>query len=164
LAHIITFLETAMTLPRISSLTRSALCAALIVLLGAAPLAAQASHRHHAKHASACQRCGTVISTSTYQRPLAQGSGVGIATGAVVGGLLGNQVGGGNGRTLATVAGAVGGGYAGNVIEKRARSTTVTSVRVRMNNGAVRSFTESGSSRRYSGQRVRVVNGGLASR
>ena len=32
----------------------------------------------------------------------------------VFGGLLGNQVGGGNGKKLATVAGAVGGGYAGN--------------------------------------------------
>lgn len=38
----------------------------------------------------------------------------GTAIGAVVGGLLGNQVGGGNGKKLATVAGAVGGGYAGN--------------------------------------------------
>lgn len=41
----------------------------------------------------------------------------GTAIGAVVGGLLGNQVGGGKGRTLATVAGAVGGGYAGNRIQ-----------------------------------------------
>lgn len=46
-------------------------------------------------------------------------SPVGIATGAVVGGLIGNQVGGGNGRTLATIAGAVGGGYVGNEIANR---------------------------------------------
>jgi len=46
-------------------------------------------------------------------------SPVGIATGAVVGGLLGNQVGGGNGKTLATVAGAVGGGYLGNMAGQR---------------------------------------------
>jgi uncharacterized protein YcfJ len=37
----------------------------------------------------------------------------------VVGGLLGNQVGGGNGKTLATIAGAVGGGYLDNEIAKR---------------------------------------------
>ncbi len=42
----------------------------------------------------------------------------GTAIGAVAGGLLGNQVGGGKGKTLATVAGAVGGGYAGNRIQK----------------------------------------------
>jgi uncharacterized protein YcfJ len=36
----------------------------------------------------------------------------------VVGGLIGNQVGSGNGRKLATIAGAVGGGYVGNEIAK----------------------------------------------
>jgi uncharacterized protein YcfJ len=39
--------------------------------------------------------------------------------GAVVGGLLGNQIGGGNGKKIATVAGAVGGGYAGNQVQGR---------------------------------------------
>jgi uncharacterized protein YcfJ len=33
--------------------------------------------------------------------------------------LIGNQVGGGNGKTLATIAGAVGGGYIGNEVAKR---------------------------------------------
>ena len=52
--------------------------------------------------------------------PAAQpNSPIGIGVGAVVGGLLGNQVGGGNGKTLATIAGAVGGGYLGNEIAKR---------------------------------------------
>ncbi|MGC8020840.1 glycine zipper 2TM domain-containing protein, partial [Salmonella enterica] len=65
-------------------------------------------------------------------------SGVGIAGGAVVGGLLGNQIGGGTGRTLATIAGAVGGGYAGNEVEKNVRSTTSYVVDVRMDNGKTR--------------------------
>ena len=42
---------------------------------------------------------------------------LGTATGAVVGGLLGNQIGGGSGKKIATVAGAVGGGYAGNKVQ-----------------------------------------------
>ena len=46
----------------------------------------------------------------------AQPNYVGIGVGAVVGGLLGNQVGGGNGKKLATVAGAIGGGMLGNQI------------------------------------------------
>ncbi|WAC43264.1 glycine zipper 2TM domain-containing protein [Pseudomonas sp. SL4(2022)] len=46
----------------------------------------------------------------------------GTAIGAVVGGLLGNQVGGGNGKKLATVAGAVGGGYAGNKAQEHLQS------------------------------------------
>lgn len=41
----------------------------------------------------------------------------GTAVGAVVGGLLGNQIGGGRGKTLATVAGAAAGGYAGNKVQ-----------------------------------------------
>ncbi|MDC8803405.1 glycine zipper 2TM domain-containing protein [Halomonas pacifica] len=44
---------------------------------------------------------------------------LGTAAGAVVGGLLGNQVGGGNGRKLATLAGAVGGGLAGREVQSR---------------------------------------------
>ena len=145
-------------------MTRTALSAMLATLLSVASLAAQAASSKHHAPASACQNCGTVVSAHTYQRPAAQGSGVGIATGAVVGGLLGNQVGGGNGRTLATVAGAVGGGYAGNVIEKRARATTETQVRVRMSNGSVRTFTEAGNSRWHAGAHIKVVNGALTAR
>lgn len=46
---------------------------------------------------------------------------VGIGVGAVVGGLLGNQVGSGNGRKLATVAGVIGGGMLGNQIGNQNR-------------------------------------------
>lgn len=41
---------------------------------------------------------------------------VGTGVGAVIGGMLGNQVGGGNGKKLATVAGVLLGGYAGNEV------------------------------------------------
>ena len=41
---------------------------------------------------------------------------VGTGVGAVLGGVLGHQVGGGNGKKLATVAGALLGGYAGNEV------------------------------------------------
>jgi len=59
--------------------------------------------------------------SAAYQQPapVVQNSPVGIGLGAVVGGLLGSQVGGGKGRTLATIAGVVGGGYLGNEIAKR---------------------------------------------
>ncbi|MDY7219950.1 glycine zipper 2TM domain-containing protein [Denitrificimonas sp. JX-1] len=59
------------------------------------------------------QECREV--TVTKRKPIKDENRiVGSAVGAVVGGLLGNQVGGGNGKKIATVAGAVGGGYAGN--------------------------------------------------
>lgn len=43
----------------------------------------------------------------------------GTAIGAVVGGVLGHQIGDGGGRTLATAAGAVAGGYVGNRTQKK---------------------------------------------
>lgn len=134
---------------------RAAVAALAVAALGAAALPAQAAVRTH------CASCGTVVSTRSYARAAEHGSGLGVAGGALVGGLLGNHVGGGRGRTLATVAGAVGGGYAGNEIEKRARARTVTEVRVRMSNGSVRTFTEAGASRRFSGEHVRVTRNGL---
>ncbi len=42
----------------------------------------------------------------------------GTAVGAVAGGLLGHQVGGGKGKTLATIGGAVAGGYAGKKVQE----------------------------------------------
>ncbi|MBG4632713.1 glycine zipper 2TM domain-containing protein [Pseudomonas aeruginosa] len=55
----------------------------------------------------------------TRQRPVKdQHQIAGTAIGAVVGGLLGNQIGGGTGKKIATVAGAVGGGYAGNKVQE----------------------------------------------
>ncbi len=42
---------------------------------------------------------------------------VGTGIGAVLGGVLGNQIGAGNGRTLATVACVAAGGYAGNRVQ-----------------------------------------------
>lgn len=55
----------------------------------------------------------------TRQKPVKdQHQIVGSVLGAVAGGLLGNQVGGGNGKKIATVAGAAAGGYAGNKVQE----------------------------------------------
>ena len=53
---------------------------------------------------------------------------LGTIAGAVIGGVVGHQIGGGSGRDIATVAGAAGGGYAGNRIQKNLQDKdTVTS-------------------------------------
>ena len=49
----------------------------------------------------------------------------GTAVGAVAGGLLGHTVGGGTGKTLATVAGAAAGGYTGNQVQKTLQQNDV---------------------------------------
>ncbi|HET7779902.1 MAG TPA: glycine zipper 2TM domain-containing protein [Rudaea sp.] len=53
----------------------------------------------------------------------------GTVIGAIAGGVIGNQFGGGKGRTLATVGGAVGGGVVGKEVQKNHQSKdTVTRV------------------------------------
>lgn len=122
----------------------------------------QSQAQTQAPVAAICSSCGEIEAVRAVQHT-PQASGVGIVAGAVLGGILGNQVGGGTGRTLATVAGAGAGGYAGNEVEKRTRTTTSYVVDVRMENGKVRSFPQSGEGWRV-GDRVRVVNGHLTSR
>jgi uncharacterized protein YcfJ len=50
----------------------------------------------------------------------------GTAIGAVAGGLLGSAIGGGKGKTLATIGGAAAGGYAGNQVQKNMQEKDVT--------------------------------------
>ena len=130
-------------------------------LIAPAPVYAPAPQQ--VAQAPICHDCGRVEAVrviATQQAP----SGLGVVGGAVLGGILGNQVGGGTGRTLATVAGAVGGGYAGNEVEKRTRGgDTSYEVRVRMEDGNVRSFPYNNQPNWNVGDRVRVVDGYLQS-
>lgn len=84
-----------------------------------------------------CAVCGRVESVRPVQRQQ-KTTGVGAVAGGVVGGLVGNQFGHGNGRVATTVLGAVGGGFAGNAIEKHVRTVTVYEVGVRMDDGRLR--------------------------
>ncbi len=54
----------------------------------------------------------------------------GTAIGAVLGGVLGHQIGGGKGKDLATVGGAVAGGVAGHKIQRHRQERTRTVERV----------------------------------
>ena len=86
-----------------------------------------------------CAACGTVESVTPVQRSTkAEGPGLGAVAGGVLGAVLGNQVGHGNGRAAATVLGAVGGGFAGNAIEGNMKKVTVYQVGVRMEDGSRR--------------------------
>jgi len=89
-----------------------------------------------------CAVCGTVEAVTAVQREPESGSGVGVIAGAAIGGLLGNQVGGGTGKDLATIAGMVGGGWAGNTVEKKMKRETVYLVAVRMEDGSLRKMEQ----------------------
>jgi outer membrane lipoprotein SlyB len=94
----------------------------------------------------------------------AKPSGVGAVAGALIGGVIGNRFGGGNGRALMTVGGAVGGGVAGNEIEKHAHTTTSYVIDVRMENGKLRHFNSAAQPGWHAGDQVKVVDGKLAAR
>ena len=112
-----------------------------------------------------CTSCGTIEAVTPVTRP-GKGSGVGMVAGGVLGGVLGNQVGGGNGRTAATVLGAVGGGWAGNAVEKNIKKDTVYQVRVRMQDGTVRTLEQAsappvGSKVAVEGSTLRTSDGAV---
>lgn len=107
-----------------------------------APVAKPARQAAPARAVAECRNCGTVEKVVAVKQK-GEGTGVGAVAGGVVGGLLGHQVGGGNGKKAMTVIGAVGGGVAGHEIEKQARATTVYKVTVRMEDGSLRTVTQS---------------------
>ncbi len=107
-----------------------------------------------------CGNCGNVESVRAIKQR-ASGSGLGAAGGAVLGGLLGNQIGDGSGRKIATVAGAVGGAVVGNQVEGNMKATTTYEVRVRLDNGSSRTFNLQNLNGFSTGDRIKVVNGSL---
>jgi outer membrane lipoprotein SlyB len=113
--------------------------------------------------AAPCADCGVVESIQASEvKP--QGSGVGAVAGGVTGGVLGNQIGGGTGRVIATVVGAAGGAFVGNEIEKNVKKNTVYRVTVRMDDGSVRTVTDSVPPAYRVGEKVKVVDGRLNAR
>jgi outer membrane lipoprotein SlyB len=94
------------------------------------------------------------------ERP--KGTGVGAATGAVIGGVLGYQVGDGNGQKAATAAGAIGGGLLGNKIERDRKERVVGyNVQVQLDNGQTRTFRRESLSGLQVGSRVKVEGASL---
>jgi uncharacterized protein YcfJ len=85
--------------------------------VAAAPAAKVITHKAAPQQAPA--QVATASPAPAQPAAAKENSVVGIGIGAVVGGLLGNQIGSGDGKTLATIAGAVGGGYVGNEIAKK---------------------------------------------
>ncbi|MDE2600424.1 MAG: glycine zipper 2TM domain-containing protein [Rhodocyclaceae bacterium] len=113
------------------------------------------------KAATLCASCGTVESVRLIERK-GSGSGLGAVAGGVAGALIGNQFGGGSGRTVMTIAGAGGGAYAGNEIEKNMNKTSAYQIKVRMADGSMRTFSQREVPRMNSGDRVRIANGSIA--
>jgi outer membrane lipoprotein SlyB len=131
------------------------------LLLGAtliAPLAATVQAQTGTSAAQFEGRVGIVEFVRTQAVPTS-GSTLGTVGGAVVGGLLGNQVGQGRGRTLATVGGAAGGAAVGN--RMTSGTDTVWVINVQFDDGANANIEQASQPPVAAGDRVRVTNGGL---
>ncbi len=122
------------------------------------PLAATAQAQTGSPAAQFEGRAGTVESVRTQAVPTS-GSTLGTVGGAVVGGVLGNQVGQGRGRTLATVGGAAAGGMVGN--RMTSGTSTVWVVNVRFDDGTNANIEQDSQPPVWAGERVRVTNGRL---
>ncbi len=103
-------------------------------------------------------RIGTVESIRS-QTVENSNTAIGTIGGALVGGLLGNQIGSGRGRTAATVVGAAGGAYAGN--RMTSGSSLVWIIGVRYDDGSLATIQQSASPGLRIGDRVRVTNNGI---
>lgn len=103
-------------------------------------------------------RDGTVesIVQDTVQRGNAAAATIG---GAVVGGLLGNQIGGGRGQTAATIVGAGGGAFVGN--QAAQRQTLVWRIGVRYDDGSLATIQQTTAPAVRIGDRVRVTGSGI---
>lgn len=137
---------------RFSALLASAAAVATLALGPAGVAAAQSKDRK-------CTNCGRVeqvraVEQSDWKKYAAP------AAGAVVGGVIGNQFGGGSGKTLLTIAGAVGGGLVGHKVEAGSRDK-VYEVVVRMDDGSRRTVTYKSPPPVKEGERVRLRDGQL---
>lgn len=103
---------------------------------------------------------GEVVAINAVQAPELT-TGLGALGGAVAGGLVGNQIGGGRGKIFTTIAGVVGGGLAGNGIEHAVRKQTTYQVQVRMQDGSYRNFSYPTQPDVQIGERVHVAGDSL---
>jgi outer membrane lipoprotein SlyB len=91
--------------------------------------------------------------------------GLGAVLGAAAGGIIGHQFGGGSGRDVATVIGAVGGGLAGNTIQNRYVDRRAGQhIFVKLDNGVSIAVTQPADSALRVGDRVVIQGGGTDAR
>ncbi len=87
-------------------------------------------------------------------------SGLGMIAGGLIGGGLGSLVGGGTGRTVATVVGAVGGGYVGNQLEK-GQTQVSYQIGVKYDDGTWATIRQASPTGLRIGDRVVVTDSGI---
>jgi len=121
------------------------------------PLLSTEANRRAARY---CANCGVVEAVNVVEVK-GDGNYLGMIAGGLAGALLGHQVGGGTGKTIATVAGAAGGAYAGNEVEKRMKTTKHYEVITRLESGGSQTITYETDPGFKVGDKVKVENNTL---
>lgn len=107
---------------------------------------------------------GTLIAARevTLQTNTDEHGALGMGTGAVLGGVVGNTMGGGSGRNVTTAVGAVLGGVVGNKVQHGVGKKQALELEIRRDDGKVIAVVQTISPQTsfYAGQRVRIVGSG----
>lgn len=112
------------------------------------------------RSARGCPSCGVIEAVNVIEVK-GDGSYIGMIAGGLAGVLAGSQVGQGRGTTAAEIAGAAGGAYAGNEIEKRMKTARHYEVIVRLESGGSQTISYAAEPGFRVGDRVKVENGTL---
>lgn len=88
-----------------------------------------------------------------------QDSGIGSVLGAILGGIAGSGIGSGHGRTVAGIGGAVAGGAAGQKLEQAGATRSEVELRLRFDDGEVRSYRVGPDTDFRVGETVKVTTG-----
>ena len=109
--------------------------------------------------AGQAQTVRTGVVTSIRMVKIEGGTTGGALVGAAAGGLLGNQIGSGSGRTAATVGGALLGGAAGSHVGQSVTSKQGVEIQVKLDRGGSVSIVQEYNPRETfaTGERVRVL-------
>lgn len=136
----------------------------LLTLAGCANTSQYSGDVYSGNQAKASQSVtyGTIVAIRQVQIQADSRTGnlLGGGGGAVIGGLLGRQVGGGSGRDLATVAGALGGAMAGTAAEDAANRINAWEMEIRTDSGEDVVVVQRADRQFEAGQRVRLIGTG----
>jgi outer membrane lipoprotein SlyB len=147
----------------INSRTLAAAALAALVLGGCAYPRGSGDYRGYEARGEQAVRFGVVESVRDV-RILPRETGVGTAGGAVLGGIAGSNVGGGNGQIAGAIGGAILGGILGQGVERSANERPGVELTVLLDSGKYIAVVQEADEAFRSGDRVRVLTGRGATR
>jgi outer membrane lipoprotein SlyB len=132
--------------------------AAVLILPGCAATQPSArSYSYSQAQKSEAMTTATVIGLQQVTITPDNSSGVGMAVGAIAGGGVGHVIGAGVGNIIATALGAIGGGVAGNAIERKVTAKSGYNIALRLDDGRTMTVTQMDDILLQVGQKVIVT-------